>query len=60
MNIKVIGIGAAGNKAAIKAVTEKVLSDNDILLMNTANQDIPVNFRNRSLMCCVYSRYVIQ
>ena len=50
MNIKVIGIGAAGNKAAIKAVTEKVLSDNDILLMNTANQDIPVNFRNRSLM----------
>ena len=50
MNTKIIGIGAAGNKAAIKSVQEDIVPENSILLMNTANQDIPVNFKGRSLM----------
>lgn len=50
MNVKIIGIGAAGNKAAIKAVEERVVSENDILLMNTAFQDIPIAYKGRSLL----------
>lgn len=50
MNVKVIGIGAAGNKAAICAVTNSVLRDTDILLMNTAFQDIPEMYKTRSLL----------
>lgn len=50
MNVKVIGIGAAGNKAAICAVQDEVLRDTDILLMNTAFQDIPEMYKNRSFL----------
>lgn len=50
MNVKVIGLGAAGNKAAIKAVTADVLSATDILLLNTTAQDIPVEYKQRSVI----------
>ena len=50
MNVKLIGIGAAGNKAAIDAVKNGVLKDTDILLMNTASQDIPEMYKTRSIL----------
>lgn len=48
MTIKIIGIGAAGNKAAIRAVAANVCDENDILLLNTSAQDIDVNHKKRS------------
>lgn len=50
MTVKVIGIGAAGNKAAICAVNNGVLRESDVLLMNTAFQDIPEMYKSRSLL----------
>lgn len=50
MNVKIIGIGAAGNKAAIKALEERVVEENDIILMNTTLQDIPTMYKGRSLL----------
>lgn len=50
VNVKVIGIGAAGNKAAIDLVRNCVLNESDILLMNTTLQDIPEMYKNRSLL----------
>ena len=50
MNVKIIGVGAAGNKAAIKAVEERVVREDDIILMNTTLQDIPMMYKGRSLL----------
>lgn len=48
MTIKIIGIGAAGNKAAIRAVAAGVVEENDVLLLNTSTQDIDINYTRRS------------
>lgn len=45
MNIKVIGLGAAGNKAAIKLIEKGILDQTDVLLMNTTLQDLPNNYK---------------
>ena len=44
MQYKVIGIGAAGNKAAISLVEKKVMDVKDILLINSTARDIPKNY----------------
>lgn len=48
MNIKIIGIGAAGNKAAIRAVAAQIVTEKDVLLLNTSAQDISADYKNRS------------
>lgn len=50
MNVKIIGIGAAGNKAAIESTKIGILNPEHILLMNTAMQDIPEAYKGRSII----------
>lgn len=46
---KVIGIGAAGNKAAIKLVENKVVDINDIILMNSTLKDVPAEYKDTAV-----------
>lgn len=52
MKIKLIGIGAAGNKAVIEAVEQGVVDKEDILLLNSTLQDIPVKYRDPQTAVC--------
>lgn len=45
MKVKIFGIGAAGNKAAIEAVEQKVVPMNDVFLVNTSLKDIPEKYK---------------
>jgi cell division GTPase FtsZ len=49
MNIKVIGMGAAGNKAGINLIEKGVLNENKVLLLNTTLKDIPADYRNNAV-----------
>ena len=44
MNLKLIGIGAAGNKASIEAIEEGVIDKSRVKLLNSTMQDIPANY----------------
>lgn len=44
MNGKVIGIGAAGNKAAIAAIEAGVVDKKDVFLINSTLKDIPADY----------------
>ena len=45
MNVKLIGIGAAGNKAAINAVENKVIAMENVMLINSTLRDIPTDYK---------------
>lgn len=45
MNVKLIGIGAAGNKAAINAVENKVIAMDNVMLINSTLRDIPADYK---------------
>ena len=45
MNVKLIGIGAAGNKAAINAVENKIISMDNVMLINSTLRDIPTDYK---------------
>lgn len=45
MIVKLIGIGAAGNKAAINAVENKVISMEHVMLINSTLRDIPADYK---------------
>ena len=45
MKVKVIGLGAAGNKAAIECIEEGIIGENDVALLNTTLKDIPENYK---------------
>lgn len=49
MNVKLIGIGAAGNKAAINAVENNVISIEHVLLINSTLKDIPADYKGRKV-----------
>ena len=40
MKAKLIGIGAAGNKAAMQAIENGVFNREDVLLINTTRKDM--------------------
>lgn len=44
MNLKLIGIGAAGNKASIEAIEEGVIDKSRVKLLNSTMQDIPSGY----------------
>lgn len=46
LHVKVIGIGACGNKAAIRLLEKKMVSDEQIRLFNSTLKDIPVEYQN--------------
>lgn len=45
MRTRIIGVGAAGNKAAISAVVNKIISAEDVLLINSTKKDIPADYK---------------
>ena len=45
MITKVIGIGAAGNKAAINVVENKIIDIDSVLLINSTLRDIPADYK---------------
>lgn len=47
MYCKLIGLGAAGNKAAICAVENKIMSTQDTMLINSTLKDIPMEYQNK-------------
>ena len=49
MKIKVIGTGAAGNKAAVNLIERGVLSQDRILLINSTLRDVPDNYRSLAI-----------
>ena len=48
MITKIIGIGAAGNKAAISATEEGIVKIEDVLLINSTFKDIPKDYNGES------------
>ena len=46
MRIKILGIGAAGNKAAINCIEKGVISEKDVALLNTTLKDIPEVYKD--------------
>ena len=49
MEFKVIGVGAAGNKAAISMIENNVCDRTDVLLLNSTLRDIPEQYRELSV-----------
>lgn len=49
MIVKLIGIGAAGNKSAICAVENQVIKIEDTLLINSTLKDIPKDYSGKSI-----------
>lgn len=47
MRCKLIGTGAAGNKAAITAVENNIISINDTMLVNSTLKDIPAEYKSK-------------
>lgn len=45
MKIKLFGIGAAGNKAAINSIEKGIVSRDDVYLINTTTKDIPEEYK---------------
>lgn len=45
MNLNLFGVGAAGNKAAIAAIEENVISEANTKLVNTTVKDIPEKYK---------------
>lgn len=50
MNIRFLGCGAAGNKAAIHLVNEGVININHTLLINSTIKDIPAEYQEKSVI----------
>ena len=49
MNLTVMGVGAAGNKAVIDAIEKKVVSVSNVKLLNTTTKDIPDKYKMNTL-----------
>lgn len=50
MEIELFGIGAAGNKAVIKAIEDGVITKDYAKLFNTTTKDIPSEYKNDDLV----------
>lgn len=48
--IYVIGLGAAGNKAAIRAMELEVVNSNYVVLINSTEKDIPEDYKANSII----------
>lgn len=47
MKFKFMGIGAAGNKAAMELIKRGVAEETDVVLVNSTNKDIPKEFKGK-------------
>ena len=48
--IYVIGLGAAGNKAAIRAIELSIVNKDYAVIINSTEKDIPDNYKNNSII----------
>lgn len=48
INFKILGCGAAGNKAVIQAFNDGVINENEFMLINSTDKDIPEEFKKYS------------
>lgn len=46
----IVGIGAAGNKAAIKAIDLGVIKPSHVVLVNSTEKDIPDDYKDKSII----------
>lgn len=46
MNVKIVGLGAAGNKAAINLIERKVVTSEQVLLINSTLRDVPADYKS--------------
>lgn len=46
MRVKILGFGAAGNKAAIECIKQGIIAENDVALLNTTLKDIPETYKD--------------
>ena len=49
LNAKVIGVGAAGNHAAIHLIETGVMNYNDVLLINSTLKDVPAQYKEMAI-----------
>ena len=49
LNAKVIGVGAAGNKAAIALIEKHILPEKNILLLNSTLRDVPEKYKEYAI-----------
>ena len=49
INAKVIGIGAAGNKAAITLIEKGIMSRQNVLLLNSTLKDVPAAYKELAI-----------
>lgn len=47
--VKVIGIGAAGNKASIKLIEDEVMGIGNVLLLNSTLKDVPTAYKEYAI-----------
>lgn len=50
MKFKIMGVGAAGNKAAIELINAKVVDVKDVILINSTSKDIPSDFKGKTII----------
>ena len=50
MKIKLIGSGAAGNKAVIRALERGIITKDKVLLVNSTSKDIPTEYQDISII----------
>lgn len=50
MKFKFMGIGAAGNKAAMDLINAKVAEEKDVILVNSTRKDIPKEFGGKTII----------
>lgn len=49
LKAKVIGVGAAGNKAAIHLIEKKILDRNNVLILNSTLKDVPDLYKDNAI-----------
>lgn len=49
MKIKVIGTGAAGNKAAIAALATGIIGQEQVMLLNSTLKDLPAEYKDKGI-----------
>ena len=55
MNLSIIGIGAAGNKASINLIEKGIIGKENIHLLNTTLKDIPEEYKKDGNMVHKFS-----
>ena len=49
LNAKIIGVGAAGNKAAIALIKKGIFDRDSVLLLNSTLKDVPEEYKDNAI-----------